>query len=315
MVVNGVLTDQTSSINYGFGGSVLSAIGIITAATPLATYSTISPVQAVNLLTSSGGSSTFGGSSEVTNTNGSDVVTVDVAKATVGLSTYVLANGTSWLLPTWALSGTESGAKVPTGTMYGGSVLAVGARTTPVVSFVTPSNAAPGTGVSNTGTRVVIPKCKPSQINEWMAGQSGKFVVTRNYTARVIYTNIGKTCTLARTYIGVQAVLGKDHVPVGMGSVTPTVAFIGSITLQSGHTAAASFIIDSTSSSSFRQMLKDHNGTCAPKYADGFKVFGLYGGWPVKYFTLPVRFSVCTTDFDNVGAGPIALTKKIVVHL
>jgi hypothetical protein len=220
----------------------------------------------------------------------------------------------SWLLPTWALSGTESGSQVTTGTKYEGTVLAVGAKTTPVVSFATRSNTGSGTGVTNTGTRVVIPKCKPSQIDEWMTGQRGRYVAARNYTAKVIYTNTGKTCTLTRTYIGVQAVVGKDHVPVGMGSVTPTVAFIGSITLEPGHTAAASVIIDSTSSSSFRQMLKVHNGTCAPKYADAIKVFGLYSGWPVEYLTLPVRISVCTTNFVNVGAGPIAITKKVIVH-
>ncbi|HUZ40245.1 MAG TPA: hypothetical protein VMU68_02495 [Acidimicrobiales bacterium] len=311
MEVDGLATDQYSQVSYGPGATVLTSMGIMTTATPSATYPTISPDQAVSLLTQSSGGSTSG---EVTTNSGSDVVSVDINDAAPGLSTYVLTDGTSWLLPTWKLSGPESGTSVTNGSKYTGHVLAVGAKTTAVVSFVTPANAGSETGVTNTSTHLVIPKGKPSQINEWMAGQSGRYIATRSYSARVIYTNIGRTCALARTYIGVQAVAGRDHTPIGMGSVTPTNTFGGSITLKSGHTAAASVVIGSTSSSSFRQMLKDHDGTCAPKYANAIKVFGLYSGWPVKYFTFPVRLSICTTNFFNVSAGPIAITKKIVVH-
>lgn len=159
-----------------------------------------------------------------------------------------------------------------------------------------------------TNTRLAIPECTPAQIDEWMAGPSGRYDASRNYSADVIYANLGKTCTLARTYAGVQAVSGKDHAPVGMGSTVPLAAFGGSFILRSQHTAAASVIIYSISSASIRQ-------TCAPKYADAIEVFGLYKGWPVKYFNLGIRLLVCTTSDDNVGAGPIALTKRIVVHV
>jgi hypothetical protein len=160
---------------------------------------------------------------------------------------------------------------------------------------------------SSTSTRLVIPRCKPVQIDEWMAAPSGRFNASRNYTLKVIYTNLGRTCTIPRTYVGVQAVAGKNHSPVGMGSAIPLASFGGSITLRSQHTAAASVFIDSTNAASFRKR-------CAPKYADAIEVFGFYNGWPVKYFALFHRVLVCTSGDDNIGAGTIALTKKIIVH-
>lgn len=128
MIVNGVVTDQTSSINYGYGGAVLSAMGIITTATPSASYPTISPAQAVGLLTQDSGGSTFGGTSAVTTNSGSNVLNVDINKATLELSTYALTDGTSWLLPTWSLSGPEIGSSVAALATYGGNVLAVSAH-------------------------------------------------------------------------------------------------------------------------------------------------------------------------------------------
>jgi hypothetical protein len=128
MVVNGVLTDQTSSINYGHGGAVLAAMGIITTATPAASYPTISPAQAVDLLTQSSGDSTFGGVNESPGNSTSNILNVDINGAALQLSTYVLTDKTSWLLPTWALSGPETGPSVTSGATYGGNVLAVSSQ-------------------------------------------------------------------------------------------------------------------------------------------------------------------------------------------
>jgi hypothetical protein len=229
--------------------------------------------------------------------------------------------------PRWKRVPTFVGATVAAGSVLVASALmlfgsspalvrgtGVGMKTTTSTALVTPTTAGNGSGVTNTDARLGVPKCIQSQIAEWMSGQSGRYVATQNYTVKVIYTNHGKTCSLARTYIGAQAVTGKDHEPIGRGSVVPTVGFIGSIILQRGHTAAATVTIGSTSSSSFRQLLKRYDGTCAPKYADTIKVFGLYSGWPVKYFALPDRVSVCTTYWINVAAGPISITKRVIVH-
>lgn len=127
MVVDGVVTDQYSSINFGHGASVLAAQGIITTATPAASYPTISPAQAVALLTQSSGGSGGGLNQSSGGSSGSDVLNVDINKATLELATYVLTDGTSWLLPTWSLSGPESGSLVTTtgAATYGGMVLAV----------------------------------------------------------------------------------------------------------------------------------------------------------------------------------------------
>ena len=45
-------------------------------------------------------------------------MTVDISQAKLLLETYVLSNGESWLLPTWKLSGPESGSVVSDGSTY-----------------------------------------------------------------------------------------------------------------------------------------------------------------------------------------------------
>jgi hypothetical protein len=138
MVIDGVVTDQYSQISYGHGATVLTAIGIITTATPAASYPTVSATQAVSELTQGSGGSTFGGSGAVTGGNSSDAVNVDINEATLGLATYVLVGGTSWLLPNWSLSGPETGSPFKIGAQYGGSVLAISAK------YVHPQNSIGG---------------------------------------------------------------------------------------------------------------------------------------------------------------------------
>jgi hypothetical protein len=187
--------------------------------------------------------------------------------------------------------------------------------TTPISDSVTPTTTRTVSGVTLTSSRYVVPKkCVASQISEWMVGSVGPYVAGRTYKEEVIYANTGKACQLASTYLGVQTTVGKDHTVVGEGSVFPTSLSNRRILLKSGHTAAATIVIASTSSLSFQQMLMSHDGTCAPKLVDTVKVLGLYSGWPTRYFALPARYAVCTTGFDNVSAGPVALTKRIVVH-
>ena len=53
------------------------------------------------------------------------VYDVNINQATMQLSTYTLTDGTSWLLPTWALSGPETGTSVTADTTYTANVLAV----------------------------------------------------------------------------------------------------------------------------------------------------------------------------------------------
>jgi hypothetical protein len=74
----------------------------------------------VGLLTSSSGSG-YGGTDQSN-------VAVDISRATLALSTYALADGTSWLLPTWILSGSVKGSSGGAGSTFSGSVLAVPAK-------------------------------------------------------------------------------------------------------------------------------------------------------------------------------------------
>lgn len=56
------------------------------------------------------------------------VVDVDINQATMQLATFSLTDGTSWLLPSWALSGPESGTSVTSGSTYTANVMAVDAQ-------------------------------------------------------------------------------------------------------------------------------------------------------------------------------------------
>ena len=118
VMVDGLPTGIYDQIMFGPGGVITTASGMIAAATPSASYPTISATQAVALLTESSLTSASG----ITTEDGSDVVTVGIDGATPVLSTYVLADGTSWLLPTLRLSGTETGSS---GSIVSGEVLAV----------------------------------------------------------------------------------------------------------------------------------------------------------------------------------------------
>ena len=56
------------------------------------------------------------------------VVDVDLNQATMQLATFSGADGSSWLLPSWAISGPETGSTVTPGTSYTANVLAVDAQ-------------------------------------------------------------------------------------------------------------------------------------------------------------------------------------------
>ncbi|HUZ42594.1 MAG TPA: hypothetical protein VMU68_14530 [Acidimicrobiales bacterium] len=170
------------------------------------------------------------------------------------------------------------------------------------------------TGATVTGAQLAVSKCMASHINEWAAGHSARYVATENFRLKIIYTNTGPTCYLPITYVGFQPVSGANHSPVGMGSATPTVYVNGKVVLKHGETAAADLTIGSTTSKQFLRLEKSHGARCAPSFATGVDVLGLYGGWPTKYFGFNQRLAICTTHFDNVGGSFIAKTKKIMVH-
>jgi hypothetical protein len=130
VVIGGLATDQWETVSYGPGGVVIYVSGVIVNATPSASYPTTSAAAAACLLAGDGYVSSFGyvptgRSSCNTGATGSDVVNVTINSAVPELSTFVLADGTSWLLPTWGMSGPEAGSMVTAGSTYRGSVLSI----------------------------------------------------------------------------------------------------------------------------------------------------------------------------------------------
>lgn len=116
-VAGGLETDQAVQVEYGPGSTVLAASGVVATATASTTYPTISPAQAVGLLIDDAG--------PVPGESSRPTVTVEIDKAVLALATYTLADGRSYLLPTWNLSGTEGGSTGAAHSTYTGSVLAV----------------------------------------------------------------------------------------------------------------------------------------------------------------------------------------------
>jgi hypothetical protein len=57
--------------------------------------------------------------------SGPPVVDVDINAASMVLGTYTLANGTTWLLPTWDVSGPETGTTITAAVTYAAKVIAV----------------------------------------------------------------------------------------------------------------------------------------------------------------------------------------------
>lgn len=56
------------------------------------------------------------------------VIDVDIDQATLTYSYYVMADGTTWLLPTWSLSGSESGKTITGSQTYANNVVAVSSQ-------------------------------------------------------------------------------------------------------------------------------------------------------------------------------------------
>jgi hypothetical protein len=153
LVAGQALTDQSDELAYGHGAYIESASGVFASEVAGPAYPTISVSQAVGVLKADHGFVFYGGiapivtvaptmsingvsndygtplpasSGQISDTAGPPpVIRVTIDRATLQYATYVLANGTSWLLPTWLLSGTEHGAGVARGSRYSAYVLAV----------------------------------------------------------------------------------------------------------------------------------------------------------------------------------------------
>jgi hypothetical protein len=156
LLANGIPTDQSDVFAFGQHGVLEWASGLIARAEPMHRYPTISPTAAVGVLRANRGAIWFGSvqlqrapmrqprttrhhvtKTAATVTNASSALTtlgpplvvhVTIEHATLEYDTYTLTDGTSWLLATWALSGTESGSSATLGATFSVHVLAVDPR-------------------------------------------------------------------------------------------------------------------------------------------------------------------------------------------
>jgi hypothetical protein len=148
IVVGRTATDQADELTFGPASALESASGLLAKLIAGPAYPTISVSQAIAVLRADHGFVFYGGIAPIlgglsslpstfqtnsgtqsaTATGPPPVVRVDIDRATLQYATYVLANGTSWLLPTWSLSGTEHGAGLRAGARYSAYVLAIAPR-------------------------------------------------------------------------------------------------------------------------------------------------------------------------------------------
>ena len=153
------------------------------------------------------------------------------------------------------------------------------------------------------------PICRPDQLLPSMSPSKGTYSSSAGFQATLWFQNAGGSCTLIVDNVPVQAVSGPAHSPVGVGSLSGTVAY-PSLVLAHGDLAYASVSIGSISTARFKKTVREHGSSCSPKYADGIEMVSnskvLSDSWPSHYFALPERVPVCTKDYFNVGAGVIA---------
>jgi hypothetical protein len=148
------------------------------------------------------------------------------------------------------------------------------------------------------------PACRASQMTASLVLPAIPYSPNRGFGATVWYTNVGATCYVTPDNLGYEAVSGPRHVVVG-SSISGAVAY-QSFVLQHGRQAYAAISIASISTPAFKQMVRTHGGSCTPKPADGVVLLGLGVNWPRKYFALPEKVPVCTTDYYNVVGNVIA---------
>jgi hypothetical protein len=152
------------------------------------------------------------------------------------------------------------------------------------------------------------PTCRPAQLQPSMSPPQGTYSASAGFKATLWFLNTGAKCTLGVDNVPVQAVSGPSHKPVGVGSLSGTVAY-PPIVLAKGERAYASVSIGSISTAAFKKMVLEHGSSCAAKFADGIEVVSnpavRSDSWPSHYFSLPLRVPVCTKDYFNVAAGVI----------
>jgi len=146
--------------------------------------------------------------------------------------------------------------------------------------------------------------CHASQMTVSLILPKTPYSPDLGFDATVWYTNTGATCYVSPNNLMYEAVTGPKHTAIG-SSVSGLVAY-QSFILEHGRQAYADITIASISTPTFKQLVRTHGGSCTAKLADGIVLLGLGTNWPQKYFALPEKVPVCTTDYYNVVGNVIA---------
>ena len=168
--------------------------------------------------------------------------------------------------------------------------------------LITPSLGASSKPATSAAT------CHAGQLRVSMSPPRGTYSSSAGFRATLWFKNLGAACAPIVDNVPVQAVSGPSHRPVGISSLSGTVAY-PALVLGHGDFAYASVSIGSISTAQFKELVRVHGSSCAPNYADGIEVIAnpkvASDSWPSQYFALPERVPVCTKDYFNVSAGVI----------
>jgi len=158
--------------------------------------------------------------------------------------------------------------------------------------------------------RVTAPTCRASQMRTSLVFSRGPYSPSRGFRATLWYTNIGATCSLSVDNVPLEAVSGPQRTPVG-SSLSGAVAY-PLMTLTRAQRAFAPVFISSITSRAFRKLVREHGGSCGPRYADAIELASPpHSWWPARYFVLPEKVPVCTKDYNNVAAGVITKSSRV----
>lgn len=109
----------------------------------------------------------------------------------------------------------------------------------------------------------------------------------------VRYTNEGSTCLMSKTDVGVQAVTGKTHTPLGQGSVSDAVGRMPFVLHPHGSARA------------LVELIETHSGpvySCVPVPIDAIEITGYLDGWPKHYFSVMRERELAECNGDHIAA-------------
>jgi hypothetical protein len=162
---------------------------------------------------------------------------------------------------------------------------------------------------------VQVQSCRPVQMHlslgltrEVWAGQPVKWI------GWVRYTNTGLTCRMVKTDVGIQAVSGTRHVPLGTSSLNDVVARPPFVMAHGESARALVGLLKMPSKVAY---------SCVPVPIDGIEILGYLYHWPNHYFSLSRWREIGLCHGDRLAAiggvltlmANVALSSPAGVHV